>query len=184
MLWMSIFCFELPLNDSCEPSRSAEKMCSVASSIEMKAPVTKHSDTPKAFQKVQVFNWWPNWLNIVAQSFSSYSCHMEPFTRYFRFLLKDFSYFSANCVWDHNCPRLLPLPLSKVWQKCDILATNTYGEESAGWISLYKLVLIFFCEDIRKRQFFWKNWLVNEFRTTMGGGLLGVSKKVIAVRNS
>ena len=29
-------------------------------------------------------------------------------------------------------------------------------------------------------NFFWKNWLVNEFRTAMGGGLLGISKKFIS----
>ena len=32
-----------------------------------------------------------------------------------------------------------------------------YGQESPGWITLYKLVLIFFFENIQKHQFFWKN---------------------------
>ena len=44
---------------------------------------------------------------------------------------------------------------------------------------LFSSVLHFFfvvVENIQNRQFFWKNYLVNEFRTTMGRGLLGISK--------
>ena len=40
---------------------------------------------------------------------------------------------------------------------------------------------IFFVENIQKHPFFGKNWLVNEFRTVMGGGLLGISKKIISI---
>ena len=36
-------------------------------------------------------------------------------------------------------------------------------------------------ENIQKHQFSWKNWLVNEFRTAMGRGLLGISKKIISI---
>ena len=43
------------------------------------------------------------------------------------------------------------------------------------------LALFFFFENIRKHHFFWKKLLVNEFRTTMGNGLLGISKKIISV---
>ena len=39
----------------------------------------------------------------------------------------------------------------------------------------------FFVENIQKRKFIWKNWLVNEFRTAMGGGLLEISKKNISI---
>ena len=57
-----------------------------------------------------------------------------------------------------------------------------YGQESPGWISLYILVTIFFVvENIQKCNFFWKNLLVNEFWTAMGGGLLGISKKIISI---
>ena len=40
-----------------------------------------------------------------------------------------------------------------------------------------------FCvvENIQNRKFFGKNLLVKEFRTTMGGGLLGISKKIISI---
>ena len=34
---------------------------------------------------------------------------------------------------------------------------------------------------IQNHQFFWKNLLVNEFRNPMGGGLLGISKKIISI---
>ena len=36
-------------------------------------------------------------------------------------------------------------------------------------------------ENIQKRPFFWKNLLVNEFGTAMGGGLLGISRKIISI---
>ena len=62
------------------------------------------------------------------------------------------------------------------------LPLSIYGQESPGWISLYKLVLIFFLfENTQKHHFFWKNLLVNELRTGMGGELLGVSKKIISI---
>ena len=57
---------------------------------------------------------------------------------------------------------------------------QTHGQESPGWISLYKHVTIFFFLNMKERQFFGKYWLVNEFRTTMGGGLLGISKKIFS----
>ena len=44
---------------------------------------------------------------------------------------------------------------------------------------LFSSVLHFFLLKIyRIVNFFWKNWLVNEFQTAMGGGLLGISKKL------
>ena len=38
-----------------------------------------------------------------------------------------------------------------------------------------------FLKIYRIINFFWKNWLVNEFWTAMGGGLLGVSKQIIFI---
>ena len=43
------------------------------------------------------------------------------------------------------------------------------------------LSLFFVVENIHKRHFFWKNWLVIELRTAMGGGLLGISKQNISI---
>ena len=42
-------------------------------------------------------------------------------------------------------------------------------------------LFFFFFEKIQNYKFFWKNWLVNEFRTAMGAGLLGISKKNISI---
>ena len=67
--------------------------------------------------------------------------------------------------------------IDKIWASIYI-----YGQESPGWISLYKLVnIIFFVENIKKRQFLWRKLLVNEFQTAMGGVLLGISKKFISI---
>ena len=48
---------------------------------------------------------------------------------------------------------------------------------------LFSSVLHFFLfvEIIQNRQFFWKKYLVNEFLTAMGGGLLGISKKIVSI---
>ena len=48
---------------------------------------------------------------------------------------------------------------------------------------LFSSVLRFFVvvENILNCQFFWKNLLVNEFRTAMGRGLPEISKKVISI---
>ena len=58
--------------------------------------------------------------------------------------------------------------------------TLLYGQESPGWISLYKLgtYFSFFWKIYRNINFFGKKRLVNEFQTAMGGGLLGISKKL------
>ena len=62
------------------------------------------------------------------------------------------------------------------------LPLSIYGQESPGWISLYKLVLIFLLLKIyRNVKKFLKNLLVNEFRTGMGGELLGMSKEIIFI---
>ena len=37
------------------------------------------------------------------------------------------------------------------------------------------------CWKYTETSFFWKNWLVNEFRTAMGRGLLGILKKIISI---
>ena len=47
-----------------------------------------------------------------------------------------------------------------------------------GYPYLNLSYFFFFFLNIQKRQFYWKYWLVNEFRTAMGGGLLGISKKL------
>ena len=62
---------------------------------------------------------------------------------------------------------------AKLWYNIYII--YIYGQESLGWISLYKLVTFSsFFENIQKPQFFFLNWLVNEFRTAMGGGLIAI----------
>jgi hypothetical protein len=43
------------------------------------------------------------------------------------------------------------------------------------------LSLFFIFWKYTETSFFWKNLLVNEFRTAMGGGLLGISKKIISI---
>ena len=49
---------------------------------------------------------------------------------------------------------------------------------------LFSSVLhLFFCcwKYTESSIFFWKNYLVNEFRTAMDGGLLGISKKIVSI---
>ena len=48
-------------------------------------------------------------------------------------------------------------------------------------IPIYTCHNFFVVENIQKCNFFWKNLLVNEFWTAMGGGLLGISKKIISI---
>ena len=47
--------------------------------------------------------------------------------------------------------------------------------------SFLQFCIFFVVENIQICQFFWKNWFVNEFRTTTGGELLGISKKIISL---
>ena len=47
--------------------------------------------------------------------------------------------------------------------------------------SLHFFVFFCFFENIQNRNFFWKYWLVNEFGTASGRGLLGISKKHIFI---
>ena len=43
------------------------------------------------------------------------------------------------------------------------------------------LHFFFFFFYIQNRKFFWKNYLVIEFWTAMGRGLLGISKKIVSI---
>ena len=66
----------------------------------------------------------------------------------------------------------------------------TKNGNKVGTISKAETTLLFssvlhfcfcFLKIYRIVHFFWKNWLVNEFRTAMGGGWLWISKKIISI---
>ena len=54
------------------------------------------------------------------------------------------------------------------------IASQQPTEERGGLTCLEGLSYFFFFFYIQKHEFFGKNLLVNEFQTTLGGGLLGI----------
>ena len=63
---------------------------------------------------------------------------------------------------------------------------QNWREEKGPGTLLFSFSLLlsspFFCWKYTESSIFWKIWLVNEFRTAMGWGLLGISKKKLYLK--
>ena len=111
--------------------------------------------------------------------------HLAPWSEGYSLSVHNFQTISGilKSFWIWDIKENMKLCLR--WRVKDLIAKKTYGQESPGWIPLFKLVTFSFFENIQKRQFFLVKLIGHWIPNGDGRGIArDIKKKLFNFQNS